>query len=89
MATEADMDIKKIDEITERIVTAADQIRAGKKSAPQHFEAVDIAVTFRIAAREYEARLVRAIGFSAVSIEGALEALRADIEAQARRIVGA
>ena len=83
------MDIEKIDEITERIVTAADQIRAAKKNAPQHFEASDIAVTFRIAAREYEARLGRAIGFSTVSVEGALEALCAEIEAQARRIVGA
>lgn len=83
------MDIEKIDEITERIVTAADQIRPAKKSAPQHCEAADVAVTFRIAAREYEARLGRAIGFSTVSVEGALEALCTDIEAQARRIVGA
>ena len=80
------INIRKLDKATKRILNAADIMRAGRRSAPQHFEAADIEVIFHIVAREFEARLGAVAGYSTVSAENALTELADALELHAQAV---
>ena len=71
--------IKKIDEPAARALEAADQIRAGKRSAPQHWERADLEVLYSITQREHTARLGRVEAY-ACTVEIAIEGLATEVE---------
>jgi hypothetical protein len=78
------MNIDEIDAATEKALAWADRIRAEKMSAPQHYEAADLHIQYRVDTREFSATLGGVSAYSTVSVESAIEGLAQELERIAR-----